>query len=119
METESLFRKINRIMLQCTETLLCSAGGGCLSQQQQEQDQQRQSQTANNVQHSQISSQSSQQQHIAQQPTLQMQMIDIENPSDNDVLCGRGVALNNWRGNVQFRALVARHKVSLVFVVLC
>jgi hypothetical protein len=38
---------------------------------------------------------------------------NISKPTKNDVLCGRGVAMNNWVGNTQFRALIALNKVRL------
>jgi hypothetical protein len=38
----------------------------------------------------------------------------VEHPYENDVLCGRGVPTNNWKGNEQFRALVALKKIHYV-----
>ena len=38
-------------------------------------------------------------------------MFDIEEPHNNDVLCGRGVTTNKWAGNEQFRSFVGMNKV--------
>jgi hypothetical protein len=43
-------------------------------------------------------------------------MADIEEPHENDVLCGRGVTINKWPGNESFRRLVGLNKVCLATV---
>lgn len=47
-----------------------------------------------------------------QPPMAQQQMTDIDEPTVNDVLCGRGVTTNKWAGNEQFRSLVGSNKVG-------
>ena len=41
----------------------------------------------------------------------QQPLFDVENPTNNDVLCGRGVTTNRHTGNVNFRSLVNCNKV--------
>jgi hypothetical protein len=43
-------------------------------------------------------------------------MVDIEDPHEHDVLCGRGVTINKWPGNESFRRLVGLNKVCLVVI---
>jgi hypothetical protein len=50
------------------------------------------------------------QQQQQQHPPLH----DIEDPTENDVLSGRGVTTNKHPGNVNFRSLVSLNKVSKV-----
>jgi hypothetical protein len=54
--------------------------------------------------------QQQQQQQQQQHPPLH----DIEDPTENDVLSGRGVTTNKHPGNVNFRSLVSLNKVSKV-----
>jgi hypothetical protein len=44
-------------------------------------------------------------------PSCNQPSTDIQEPHNNDVLCGRGVTTNRWIGNEQFRSLVGLNKV--------
>ena len=46
-----------------------------------------------------------------QQQQQQQPLFDVDNPTNNDVLCGRGVTTNRHTGNENFRSLVNCNKV--------
>ena len=42
-------------------------------------------------------------------PNIDLPLRDIENPGDNDVICGRGAGTVRHRGNIQRRKMVEAH----------
>ena len=50
---------------------------------------------------------------------MQTATVMTDKPTHTDVLLGRGVATNRHPGNENFRAIVSRHVVSMMYVHLC